>query len=588
MLAVSRFDGPLARHRPCLSQGFRYPARKAFKSQISCLSNEEEGKAVAPLRADIKVKINMASSLGKLDLSDCDLDVVPLEVFELTNLTELSLAGNNLLHIPDGIGNLKNLSKLQLSGNRLSSLPESICQLEFLEGLWLHGNLLEHLPQDIGSLMQLKQLAVAGNRLTKLPDSIGLLNSLVELVAAGNKLEEVPKSIGVLSECRILDLHGNHLASIPPTIGMMDSLEELWLQGNPRLSTLPAELGQCKSLKKLSAADCGLQGSLAAELGSINELQDLSLYGNQLHEVPLDVLDAPKLKKLWLERNPLHLENIKQLMARVKSGSMSLGLDATQLENAGIHEEDPAATDLRNIIKSQILDNDQGYFKLERHMGAHSSAGERSNVLVVAFGSAPGTPNWGGALRRVREDFDRDSHADINYDVLYVVDPERSWYHGGDDRFHEYDEVIAATAKGYQSTLFIGDSMGATACLLFAKHADVVHAFCPQIDLSKSSIRPGEDATWEQVLKERVMKGIDACQGSINVHVGNWHHDIQQVNMIPTSVEHTHVKIYGVDSHRLAIALDRSGKLLNILASSLLGFYGRMSQESALRISNYL
>ena len=203
--------------------------------------------------------------------------------------------------------------------------------------------------------------------------------------------------------------------------------------------------------------------------------------------------------------------------------------------------------------------------------------------------SFAGTPNWGGALRRVREDFDRDSHADVSYDVLYVVDPERSWYHGGDDRFHDYDDAIATVAAGYEHTLFIGDSMGATASLLFARSASVVHAFCPQIDLSKSSIRPGEDARWEQTLRERTMQGIHACPGSVHVHVGNWHHDIQQVNMIDTNViEHAHVKIYGVDSHRLAIALDHSGKLMSILQSSLLGFYGRMSQESISRISNYL
>lgn len=52
--------------------------------------------------------------------------------------------------------------------------------------------------------------------------------------------------------------------------------------------------------------------------------------------------------------------------------------------------------------------------------------GER--VLVVAFGSAPGVPNWGSLLRRIAKAADDPAHA--FFDVLYVVDAERSWYSG--------------------------------------------------------------------------------------------------------------------------------------------------------------
>ena len=554
------------------------------------------------LRADIKVKIGIAEGSGKLDLSDCDLEVVPDEVFELTELVELSLAGNNLTSLPERVGNLKSLEKLQLSGNRLVFLPNSLCELESLEGLWLHGNLLECLPMDIGSLLNLKQMAVAGNRLTSLPDSIGLLTSLEELVVAGNRLERLPKSIGTLSACRVLDLHGNKLTSVPETVALMDSLEELWLQGNSTLKSLPAELGRCVSLKKLSAADCGLEGSTAvpAALGGLEHLVDLSLYGNKITSIPIEVLQAGQLRKLWLEGNPLEAENVTLLTsfdcsARPVSSvepadvgsrvGLGIGLDTSQISSRNDSDGRSSHANTPTILTSTTIPNAQGYFKLERQVGAHSSPSEPSNVLIVAFGSAPGTPNWGGALRRVRDDFDKDSHADVNFDILYVVDPERSWYHGGDDRFQEYDETIQSLASSYEHVLFVGDSMGATACLLFAHHADVVHAFCPQIDLGISSIRPGEDASWEETLKIRALNGIDNCKGQVFVHVGNWQHDIQQVHSV--QADHTLVKIYGVDSHRLAIALERSGKLMRILQSSILGFYGRMSHDSITRIANY-
>ena len=54
-------------------------------------------------------------------------------------------------------------------------------------------------------------------------------------------------------------------------------------------------------------------------------------------------------------------------------------------------------------------------------------SGDRA--LAVAFGSAPGVPNWGGLLSRVRKAA-KDSAHDC-FDILYVVDPARSWYSGG-------------------------------------------------------------------------------------------------------------------------------------------------------------
>ena len=544
--------------------------------------------ARSSLRADIRVKLNLAQDNGKLDLSECELESIPEEAFEVECLTELSLAGNNLSCLPPEIGKLRNLEKLQLSGNRLREVPDELCLLDNLEGLWLHGNLLEQLPSDIGALPHLKQLAIAGNRLTSLPESIGLLNALSELVVAGNRLEELPKSIGTLSSLRNLDLHGNQLGSLCDTIGMLSSLEELWLQGNKNLEVLPPALKGLHQLKKMSAADCSLM-EIPSELGEMQELQDVSLYGNKLERVPVDILQAPRLRKVWLEGNPLHPESVRELVhAANKKICFHIGLDNIQL---AIEDDTAVNNGLKNVLPSQVFsncvsENMDGYWKLDRQIGAHSSVMDASPVLVVAFGSAPGVPNWGGAIRRIRENFDNDSHAEINFDVLYVVDPHRSWYGGGDERYTEYNNAIEKIASQYPKVIFIGDSMGATASLMFAKHATVVHSFCPQIDLSKSSIRPGEEKAWEGILKDRVLAGIEACSGDIQVHVGNWHHDVQQSNIIPSALEHARVKIYGVDSHRLAIALDRVNKLIPILESSILQCCG-VTNTANIRLSNF-
>lgn len=210
---------------------------------------------------------------------------------------------------------------------------------------------------------------------------------------------------------------------------------------------------------------------------------------------------------------------------------------------------------------------------------------ELTKVVVVAFGSAPGVPNWGGALRRVRESLDKDAHhQNTSFDALFIVDPFRSWYGGGDRRYEDYREPLKEATSKYEHVILLGDSMGATAALMYAELADYVHAFCPQINLSTSSIRPAEEHEWEDTLRERVLKGVSACKGSILVHVGNWHHDIQQSNAIPTSMEHARVKIYGVNSHRLAITLDKGGKLIPLLESTILNQLGIASKN--VRLSN--
>ena len=49
-------------------------------------------------------------------------------------------------------------------------------------------------------------------------------------------------------------------------------------------------------------------------------------------------------------------------------------------------------------------------------------------MLVVTFASAPGTPNWGNLLGRIRKSAEQPAHG--SFDILYVVDAARIWYEG--------------------------------------------------------------------------------------------------------------------------------------------------------------
>lgn len=79
----------------------------------------------------------------RLDLSDNALEIPPLSLFNLQNITTLDLSHNNLTHLSRHIGKLKNLDSLDISSNRLRWLPWELIelfQLRKLHVIHLGGN----------------------------------------------------------------------------------------------------------------------------------------------------------------------------------------------------------------------------------------------------------------------------------------------------------------------------------------------------------------------------------------------------------------------------------------------------------------
>jgi hypothetical protein len=474
------------------------------------------------------------------------------------------------------VANLTNLRRLQLAGNQLEALPHELGALAQLEGLWLHGNQLQSLPESIGELRSLSQLSLAGNRLRQIPGALGALCELRDLGIAGNELEALPSSLGRLERLEKLSAHGNRLRELTPSVAGLQSLRELWLQGNPDLAMLPQQLGELLTLKELSVADCGLVG-LPQALSRLPALEAASFYGNRLADVPPSLLEAPSMQYLWLESNPLDptcVATLLRALPNARAGLRGVGLDSMQLESVPGAVAGAAGPRLR---ASGVVPGGpgRGYFKLEQG-GASPGAG-RPRVLVVAFGSAPGVPNWGGLLRRVRASGSADDEdaALGAFDALFVVDPARQWYCGGDTKgFEDYRSRLASVCGKYDEVIMLGDSMGATAALMFADLATAVHAFCPQADLSSSSIRPARGRAWFDAMKRRVGEGVEGCKGSTWVHCGRWRHDLDQVNALPKSAPALQVKVYSVDSHRLALYLDRQGKLEALVRAAVLNAAG--------------
>jgi internalin A len=238
-----------------------------------------------------------------LDLSRKDLTTLPLEIGQLSNLSELYLYSNQLTTLPTEIGQLSNLTVLDLNSNQLTTLPAEIGQLSNLTVLDLNSNQLTTLPAEIGQLSNLTLLDLNFNQLTTLPAEIGQLSNLTVLDLNSNQLTTLPTEIGQLSKLSRLDLNSNQLTTLPAEIGQLAKLYRLYLYLN-QLTTLPAEIGQLSNLSELYLYSNQLM-TLPAEIGQLSNLSELYLYSNQLMTLPAEIGQLSNLSRLYLNYNQL-------------------------------------------------------------------------------------------------------------------------------------------------------------------------------------------------------------------------------------------------------------------------------------------
>lgn len=503
-------------------------------------------------------RVEKARETKKLDLSGLGLRAIPVEALELRDLVELQVSNNNLYEIPEALfENCSKIERLGLAGNRLRALPESTGGLVALRGLWAHGNCLRRIPASIGNCEALRNFVVGGNYLSELPSSIAELKNLEELSAPGNRLREIP-DLGSMPLLREIDLHGNFIERLPEDLSGLRALETLSLQGN-RLREIPRSITKLRRLRALNLAENAME-TIPDDVSEMTMLTSLWLYSNDLTSLPgKSVKKMLSIKQMWIEGNENLDGDVLDAFARDVSGHktlQTLGVDQRQAARMKTLE--------RCVSVAEIPEgNPRGYFKLVRW--GNDRDAPRAPVLIVSFGSAPGVPNWGGLLKKLQKNV---KNGDA-YDVLYVCDVERSWYASNDAsvdqdaEFERWSAPLRDACAPYERVLYIGDSMGASASLMFAEHATRVLAFCPQVDLYAASIRPSRSNVWFKRFKRVMTSALEKSTAAIDVHTGSWDHDKHQASLLPQS-KVTHV-VHQVDSHRLALALDGEEKLLPII-----------------------
>lgn len=117
-------------------------------------------------------------------------DSLPEELFQLTELRELTVKGRKLCRLNQNIGKLVHLQYLNLDHNQLLRLPETIGNLTDLRTLVVSRNILEELPESIGNLHQLTTIDAWGNPLYALPYSINNIHKTLKTL----DLRQIPLS----------------------------------------------------------------------------------------------------------------------------------------------------------------------------------------------------------------------------------------------------------------------------------------------------------------------------------------------------------------------------------------------------------
>ena len=129
---------------------------------------------------NLPAEIGNLTELITLDIGMNQISTFPVEFWQLTQLISLDISGPNtvigsgglLEIIPNEIGQFANLTNLNLSRNHLTTLPSQIGQLTNLVMLDVSYNLLAGLPQEIRQLVSLQKLDLRHNMLKEIPPEV--------------------------------------------------------------------------------------------------------------------------------------------------------------------------------------------------------------------------------------------------------------------------------------------------------------------------------------------------------------------------------------------------------------------------------
>lgn len=196
--------------------------KRSWREALNCYSKKCPKRALNKAMASLTLSDSKPNTLAPL--SGLRLPCLPVALFSSISLTTLDLFSNNLDFLPPQISNLTNLRCLHIQHNLLKELPSEFSSLS-LTLLNMDFNHIQHFPSHLPTTLQ--TLSLMGNRLGNITEEITRLQSLSWLKLKNNSLHHVPVYLSALTNLTYLNLLSNNVSDDLTHLSTLTKLKTL-------------------------------------------------------------------------------------------------------------------------------------------------------------------------------------------------------------------------------------------------------------------------------------------------------------------------------------------------------------------------
>lgn len=199
----------------------------SYNNQYNKNNNEKE------LQKFFDKLVNESPNLEEIEINYASLKLFPEIKIIGSKLKIINISNNQLEKLPIGIEKLKNLEEVILDNNKITSLPDELGSLKKLSVISLNNNPFINFPEILFDIPGLKTITFNETNFNVLPNQFDRLPNLETLVLQSSKISDLPPSFSSLKKLKSIYLSNNSFTEFPKVLLDSKSLQQIDLSGNP-------------------------------------------------------------------------------------------------------------------------------------------------------------------------------------------------------------------------------------------------------------------------------------------------------------------------------------------------------------------
>jgi Leucine-rich repeat (LRR) protein len=259
-------------------------------------------------RCNIRTHYNCLKLNDRCILSISKFNEKIMYVFELKNLTYISIKNTPIVSVPKEISNLINLETIIFQSNEMIHVSE-ISKLHKVKYIEISNNQIEDINW-ICSLLELEKIILCYNKIITIPKKINHLTRLTYLDLTSNKIENIPNIAG-LKYLETFYLDHNQIESLE-WLNSLSSLKTIILSSN-KIIHVP-EICNSRNLTYIHMAYNKIE-EIDDSIKYLTNLTSLDFSSNKIKNFPLGLVELSSLDKLYLRYNKI--ESIPKQITRL-------------------------------------------------------------------------------------------------------------------------------------------------------------------------------------------------------------------------------------------------------------------------------